>query len=135
MIVTLSVTIPTFPTDVNAMPAKTGSSWVIWMSSIFVTAMILKNLVWKKPLKPTLTAREVENPQMTTSLENEIIGKLCQYIDGVITIKEFSDWFVPATWNATKDDYRANQLIYSIKMCFTAYSKEELRERLIDLIL
>jgi len=77
---------------------------------------------------------------MTTSLENEIIGKLCKYIDGVITAKQFSDWFVPTTWNVSKNDYRANQLIYSIKMCFAEYSKgdwpaEQLRERLIDLIL
>lgn len=77
---------------------------------------------------------------MTTSLENEIIGKLCKYIDGVITVKQFSDWFVPITWNAPKSDYRANQLIYSIKMCFAEYSKDtwtaaQLRERLIDLIL
>lgn len=91
-------------------------------------------------MKHTSTVKGAGSHPMTTSLENEIIGKLCKYIDGVITVKQFSDWFVPIAWDASKNDYRANQLIYSIKMCFAEYDKDtwtaaQLRERLIDLIL
>jgi len=121
---------------VNAMRAKTGSSLATVMSSIFVMAMKLRNTVWKKPSKITSIAPKA-NPM---SLENAIIDKLCKYIDGVITAKEFSDWFVPTTWEIDPKDQRASKLVYSIKLLFAQYTtdkwtKAELRERLIDLIL
>ena len=90
-------------------------------------------------MKPIWTANEAEKIQMTPKT-TEIISKLCKYIDGVITLKEFGDWFVPAVWNANPKDLVLNKLVYSIKLHFAAYgngkyTKEELRERLIDLIL
>lgn len=73
-------------------------------------------------------------------LEQEIISKLCKYIDGVITLKQFRDWFIPNVWNIDPKDIMLNKLVYSIKLRFAEYSnghwtKEQLIERLIDLIL
>jgi hypothetical protein len=141
MTATLNDIIHTSRTAANAMPAKTDSLWGTAMSLILVMATTLKNLVWKKRSKNTWTATKGENPQVMTSFEKEIISKLCKYIDGVITIKEFSDWFVPTTWALhIHDSTYSSKLVYSIKMHFAAYgsghyTKEELRERLIDLIL
>ena len=111
------------------------------MNLIYVMATTLRNLVLKKHSKNTSTASAVESPQVTTSFEKEIIIKLCKYIDRTITPKEFADWFVPSTWHMYKQEpsYCSN-LVYSIKLRFAEYSNghwtaEELRERLIDLIL
>jgi hypothetical protein len=129
----------TFQMDVNAMPVKTDSSSVSVANLIYAMAMTLKNLVWRKPLKPILTAKEEESVQVTP-LETAIIDKLCKYIDSTITIKQFYDWFVPTTWTIPKEEERASKLVYTIKLRFAEYSnghwtKEQLRERLIDLIL
>jgi len=107
------------------------------MNSIFVMAMKLKSMVWKKPLKTTsIVKKEIQ----VSPLETAIISKLCKYIDNTITLKQFSEWFVPTTYSIPRQETRANRLIYSIKTRFGQYSdnlitKEELRERLIDLIL
>lgn len=74
------------------------------------------------------------------NLYSEIISKLCKYIDGVLTLQQFGEWFVPAVYNIDAKDALANKLVYSVKLNFAEYSKgkytkEQLRERLIDLIL
>jgi hypothetical protein len=57
----------------------------------------------------------------------------------VITLQQFGEWFVPNVWNIDPKDVMLNNLVYSVKLRFAEYSnghwtKEELRERLIDLI-
>ncbi len=73
-------------------------------------------------------------------LYQQIINKLCKYIDGDITLQSFGKWFVPAVWDIDPKDVALNKLVYSIKLLFAEYSnghwtKEQLRERLIDLII
>ncbi len=138
-IVTHNGTTLIFRTDVNAMSAKTGSSWVKLMNSISVMGTALKKLVWRKPLTPTLTVTVEKETQMI-GCRPAIIDKLCKVVDGVITIKQFSDWFVPFTKQVSPDDEAAGRLIHKIKLCFAEYSNGTwdtviLRERLIDLIL
>jgi hypothetical protein len=55
-------------------------------------------------------------------------------------MKQFSEWFVPHVSNIDPKDTRSNKLVYSIKLNFAAYgnnqyTKDELRERLVDLII
>lgn len=135
MIVIRNVLIPTFRMDVNVMSAKTDSSWATVMNLIFAMAATLKSMVWKRQWRTILTVQKVNQ-----RLEQEIISKLCKYIDGTITLKQFWDWFVPTTWNIDSKDFALNKLVCSIKLRFAEYgnghwAKEELRERLIDLIL
>lgn len=73
-------------------------------------------------------------------LEAEIISKLCKVIDKFITIEQFLDWFIPATWDIPKEDVRAKKLAYTVKLRFAEYKNghwgwDKLRERLIDLII
>lgn len=135
MTVILNVPILTSQMAVNVILAKTDSSLETMMNFVFAMAMTLKNMVWKKQWRNTLTVQKV-NPR----LEKEIISKLCKCIDGIITLKQFRDWFIPIAWETDPKNARLNKLVYSIKILFTEYSnghwiKEELRERLIDLIL
>lgn len=121
------------------MSAKTDSSLATAMNLIFAMAMTLKNMVWKKPLKTTsIVKKEIQ----VSPLETAIISKLCKLIDGMLNLQEFQAWFLPATWDIPKEKEKARavKLVYTIKLRLGQYSdklitKEELRERLIDLIL
>jgi|SRR5581483_4710549 len=109
------------------------------MNLLSVISTKLKSMAWKKPSQTTLTVKKVDQPQYDM-LYNKIIIKLCRYIDGIITLKEFSDWFIPIAWEIDPNDKQANKLVYSIKILFSEYSKgnwtkEYFRERLIDLVL
>jgi hypothetical protein len=66
----------------------------------------------------------------------QIRSRLSDWIEGRISLAEFEDWFVPATWNIHKgNDAAAEDLTDSIELSLSEYSGgyltlEELREKL-----
>ena len=109
------------------------------MNLISVILKTLKNLASKESLRAISTVEKADPIHDTPKLRNEIIMKLCKYIDHQITLKDFADWFVPLAWNLSPKDTAVNKLVYEIKLRFAEHSnghwtKEELREKLIDLI-
>jgi hypothetical protein len=77
---------------------------------------------------------------MNPFLDNEIREKLANYLVGKISLEEFEDWFVSASWNV---DQSKNQLainmVYEIELWLSEYSddfrsEDELKELLRPLV-
>jgi hypothetical protein len=59
----------------------------------------------------------------------EIRKKLIQYLDSEISLKEFQEWFVPATWDIDQsDNVAAQDLAYAIELRLAEYSSGHLPE-------
>ena len=53
----------------------------------------------------------------------EIRQRLLEWLDGSISLRQFEDWFVPATWNAHREnDPDAESLADEIEMNLSEYS-------------
>jgi hypothetical protein len=67
-------------------------------------------------------------------LELEIRTRLSAYVTGKISLREFTDWFFPATWNVHKlGDLSLMDLVGEIELDWAEYtngdwSEDELRE-------
>jgi hypothetical protein len=66
----------------------------------------------------------------------EIRSRLSEWLVGTTTLREFEDWFVPATWNMHRSgDKAAEDLVEDIEIILSEYSdgylsRDEVRERL-----
>lgn len=60
----------------------------------------------------------------------EIRDHLAQFVDGKISLHQFEDWFVPATWNIRQqDDPEAETLADDIELRISEHSDGVLNER------
>jgi hypothetical protein len=77
---------------------------------------------------------------MSPSLDIEIRAKLASYLVDEISLEEFEDWFVVASWNVIhKESKIAIDLVYDIELLLAEYSKDcwsenELREQLLPIV-
>ena len=77
---------------------------------------------------------------MSPSLDIEIREKLASYLADEISLEEFEDWFVPASWNVLHRESKiAIDLVYDIELLLAEYSKDcwnehELREQFLPLV-
>jgi hypothetical protein len=77
---------------------------------------------------------------MNPSLDNEIREKLASYLVGEISLEEFEDWFVPASWNVGQGkNQSAINMVYEIELRLSEYSdgfrnEDELRSLLKPLL-
>jgi hypothetical protein len=77
---------------------------------------------------------------MSPSLDIEIRTKLASYIVDEISLEEFEDWFVAASWNAIHRESKiAIELIYDIELLLAEHSKDcwnedELREQFLPIV-
>lgn len=74
------------------------------------------------------------------NLETTIRRHLVRYLAGQMSLDDFTDWFVGATWNIQKrGDVGAKQLVYSIELALAEASSglltvDELRTELRSLL-
>lgn len=74
-------------------------------------------------------------------LDLDIRGKLASYIVGEISLGEFEDWFVPASWNVSQsNNSNAVNLVYEIELWLSEYSdghwnEQELKNNLKPLVI
>jgi hypothetical protein len=60
---------------------------------------------------------------MNLSLDNEIRAKLTKYLVGEISLEEFEDWFVSASWNVNQSKNQvAINMVYEIELWLSEYS-------------
>ena len=60
---------------------------------------------------------------MDFRLDLDIREKLASYLVGEISLGEFEDWFVPASWNvAQSNNSNAVNLVYEIELWLAEYS-------------
>lgn len=60
---------------------------------------------------------------MGSRLDLDIREKLASYLVGEISLREFEDWFVPASWNvAQSNNSNAVNLVYEIELWLAEYS-------------
>jgi hypothetical protein len=60
---------------------------------------------------------------MAPSLDNEIRDQLASYILDEISLEEFEDWFVSASWNVNlSKNQSAINLVYEIELWLSEYS-------------
>lgn len=73
---------------------------------------------------------------MNPSLDNEIRERLASYLAGEISLEDFEDWFVSASWNVSQSKNQAAiNMVYEIELWLSEYSdgfrsKDELRNLL-----
>jgi hypothetical protein len=71
----------------------------------------------------------------------QIRSRISDWLDGEISLSEFEDWFVPATWNIHKgNDPEAEELTDEIELSLSEYSGEylsldQLKDKLTELAL
>ncbi len=77
---------------------------------------------------------------MKPSLDAEIRDRVARYLNRAISLREFEEWFVPRTWNATSRVGRStSDLINEIELRLAEYTsghwtQRELREQLRSVI-
>src|SRR5687768_10744942 len=77
---------------------------------------------------------------MQPSLDVAIREQLARYLRGEMSIAEFEDWFIPATWNVDQvGNDVARELTYEIQLRLAEFSyphwtEAELKELLIPLV-
>jgi hypothetical protein len=77
---------------------------------------------------------------MRPSLDIEIREKLASYLAGEISLADFEDWFVPASWNVVPSgNQAAANLVYEIEIWLAEFSdgfwrEEELKNSLQPLV-
>jgi hypothetical protein len=77
---------------------------------------------------------------MEYSLGIEIRDKLASYLVGEISLHDFEDWFVPASWNVAQSKKQADiNLVYEIELWIAEFSdgfwnENELRNYLRPLV-
>jgi hypothetical protein len=60
---------------------------------------------------------------MNPSLENKLRKKLASYLLGKISLEDFEDWFVSASWNVSQSkNHVAINLVYEIELWLSEYS-------------
>jgi hypothetical protein len=60
---------------------------------------------------------------MNPSLENEMREKLASYLFGEISLEDFEDWFVSASWNVNQSKNQAAiNIVYEIELRLAEYS-------------
>jgi hypothetical protein len=72
---------------------------------------------------------------MNSSLQNEIGERLGLYLVGQISLSEFHDWLLPATWDIDAEEEQAKRLAHRIQLSMAEFSsgdrtEDELREDL-----
>jgi hypothetical protein len=78
---------------------------------------------------------------MDFRLDLKIREKLASYLVGEISLREFEDWFVPASWNvAQSNNSNAVNLVYEIELWLAEYSdghwnEQELKNYLKPLVI
>ena len=77
---------------------------------------------------------------MGFALDIEIREQLARYLVGEISLQEFEDWFVPASWNVVQSkNMSAIYLVYEIELWLAEFSdgfwnEDELKEKLLPLV-
>jgi hypothetical protein len=76
---------------------------------------------------------------MRTSLGAEIRDQIRSYLAGDKSLRDFQEWFVPATWDVERTDTEAAALAYSIDLWLAEYTsnhrtKEDLDTFLTNLV-
>jgi len=77
---------------------------------------------------------------MNPLLENKIRDKLASYLLGEVSLEDFKDWFVPASWNVDHSNNRAAiNMVYEIELRLAEYSngywsEDELKQLLRPLV-
>lgn len=62
-------------------------------------------------------------------LDTEIRGKLAEYLNSEISLRQFQEWFVPATWDIqTSEPAHILDLAYSIQLKLAEYASDHLTE-------
>ncbi len=66
---------------------------------------------------------------------SQIRARLSDWLEGRISLSEFEDWFVPATWNIHNSDASVEKLVDEIELRLSEYSggylePKQLREEL-----
>jgi hypothetical protein len=70
---------------------------------------------------------------MNLSLDDDIRNKLANYLVGEISLEEFEDWFVSASWNVNQSKNKdAINIVYEIELWLSEYydnfrSEDELK--------
>jgi hypothetical protein len=60
---------------------------------------------------------------MNPSLDNDIRENLASYLLGKISLEDFEDWFVSASWNVDKSGNQiAINMVYEIELWLSEYS-------------
>ena len=73
---------------------------------------------------------------MNPSLDNDIRVKLASYLSGKISLEEFEDWFVSASWNVDKSENQvAINMVYEIELWISEYSDGFLDEDELKMLL
>lgn len=66
---------------------------------------------------------------MQTSLDRDLSAWLARYLAREVTLRQFQEWFVPATWNLDRAlDARAADLAGEIELRLDEYSSGHLDE-------
>ncbi len=62
-------------------------------------------------------------------LDNDIRDKLAEYLNSEVSLRQFQEWFVPATWDI-QDSQPAHvlDLAYSIQLKLAEYASDHLTE-------
>jgi hypothetical protein len=77
---------------------------------------------------------------MSPSLDIEIRAKLASYLVDEISLEEFEDWFIAASWNVMHRESKITiDLVYDIELLLAEYSKDcwnedELREQFLPIV-
>ena len=77
---------------------------------------------------------------MDFNLDLVIRDKLASYLAGEISLEEFEDWFVPASWNVAQvNNQNAVNLVYEIELWLSEFSdghwsEDELKNNLCPLV-
>src|SRR5437762_2500883 len=62
-------------------------------------------------------------------METLIRERLTRYLNGLISLRQFQEWFVPATWNVEQiHDQSAYDLTYDIELKLAEFSNGHLTE-------
>jgi hypothetical protein len=76
---------------------------------------------------------------MPSELEHAIQQHIIQYLDGVVSLAEFEEWFVPILWDIDDEDPRVRELAGTIHILIAEFSRgdrtaTDLREHLADAV-
>ena len=60
-----------------------------------------------------------ESPVKQSALEKRIRKKIAEFAGKKITLREFNDWFMPVSWNTSKQDIRTLELtIHAVELLY-----------------
>lgn len=76
---------------------------------------------------------------MESSLRDEINNRLSTYLAGQVSLSDFHNWFIPATWNIDSESDRVKRIAHRLQLLLAEFSngdwsEEELRSNFWDVL-